>query len=135
MSLAIDSSGLIALFKGESDSERWFEFILAHARQQQLLVCDVVFAEIAPFMPDVDALLSRLDKMGIRFDSINPSTAFLAGEMYSRYRGSGGPRTSLVPDFLIGAHALRQAGGLLTSDRGYLRTYFADLKTFQPPNS
>lgn len=116
-------------------SEPWFRFITSVARRTHLVVCDVVLAETAPFFDDVETLLQRLNALGIEYEPIHPKAAFLAGEIFSRYRRAGGKRTSLVPDFLIGAHALSQTSGLLTSDRGYLRTYFQGLKIFQPASA
>jgi predicted nucleic acid-binding protein len=132
MPLAVDSSALWSVIKGEEMSEVWLRFITSAARRTHLVVCDVVVAETAVFFDDIQTLLQRLNIIGIEYEPINPKTAFMAGEIFSQYRRAGGPRTSLVPDFLIGAHALNQAGGLLTSDRGYLRRYFKNLKILEP---
>lgn len=56
----------------------------------------------------------------------------LAGKIFRQYRRDGGPREHLVPDFLIGAHARRQADRIAAIDRGYLRRYFPGLKVVRP---
>ena len=38
----------------------------------------------------------------------------------------------MIPDFLIGGHALRQSNRLAAVDRGYLRRYFPKLKILTP---
>ena len=43
-------------------------------------------------------------------------------------RLSASRREHLVPDFLIGAHAQRQADQIAAIDRGYLRRYFPRLR-------
>ncbi|MGH2467728.1 MAG: hypothetical protein ACRDGL_08360, partial [Candidatus Limnocylindrales bacterium] len=48
------------------------------------------------------------------------------------YRASGGARSRLVGDFLVGAHAQVLADRLLTRDRGFYRTYFRDLTILEP---
>ena len=133
MPLAVDSSALYAIIKGEPAAESWFDYIADLGRHERLTICEITFAELAPFFDDSAALSGRLQSLGIEFDPIQPDTVFLAGQIFGEYRKSGGPRVSLVPDFLIGAHALHQAGGLLANDRGYLRQYFRGLKLLQPP--
>ena len=41
------------------------------------------------------------------------------------------PRTRIVADFLIGAHAVAAADRFLTRDRGFYASYFAELKTLK----
>ena len=47
-------------------------------------------------------------------------------------RRQAGPTRRSVPDFLIGAHALLQCGGLITRDAGFFRDYFKGLKVIVP---
>jgi hypothetical protein len=61
----------------------------------------------------------------IGFDPFDRDCAELAGAMWRDYRRSGGSRSRLAADFLIGAHAQVRGGRLLTRDRGFYRRYFA----------
>ncbi len=76
--------------------------------------------------------LGLLAHLNIRYDPILPEAAWRAGQIFQQYRRQGGPRTTLIPDFLIAAHAGEQADCLAAVDRGYLRTYFPDLTLLQP---
>ena len=127
MRTAIDSSVLWSIFKGEGDAEAWVDLLIACRRESRLLVCDVVIAEIAPLFKDSAALESRLGSLGVEFDPILPGTAFLAGGLFNQHRRQGGRRDQLMPDFMIGAHAMIQADRLAARDRGYLRRYFPGL--------
>ncbi len=101
-------------------------------RESDLIICEIVFAEIAPLFLHRTELEDRLESLGISFDPVGPEAAFLAGEMFRRYRAKGGPGTHLIPDFVVAAHAVKQAHALAARDRGYLRRYFPDLKILQP---
>ena len=49
----------------------------------------------------------------ISYSPTSIDAAALAGSTWARYRQAGGPRTRIVADFLIGAHAATEADGLL----------------------
>ncbi len=132
MRTAIDSSVLWSIFKGESDARAWVDLLMAARRESRLIVCSIVFAEIAPLFASLEDLISRLESLGIDYDSIAPASAFSAGVIFRTYRQEGGPRKHLIPDFLVGAHALLQAGCLAARDRGYLRRYFPKLRIITP---
>ncbi|CAN5521682.1 type II toxin-antitoxin system VapC family toxin [soil metagenome] len=132
MTLSVDSSVVLAILKDENRGLDWLRLLNQRRTEARLVVCEVVYAEIAALFRSEPPLLEKLEKLAITYDAIEQETAYAAGQIFARYRAAGGPRTSLIPDFLIGAHALRQADGLLTPDRGYLRRYFTGLQIEQP---
>lgn len=48
------------------------------------------------------------------------------------YARNKGPRERVAPDFLLGAHALRQTDALLTTDAVFFRNYFDGLTVVTP---
>lgn len=102
---------------------------LATARQQgQLLVCEVVYAELVPGFANRDVLDEKLRELGAAVSPINADIAYLAGRRWAEYRRRGGPRSRrILPDFLIGAHAALTAQTFLTRDNGFFTAYFPEL--------
>jgi predicted nucleic acid-binding protein len=58
--------------------------------------------------------------------------AFLAGQAFKVYRQAQGSKTSPMPDFYIGAHALVAQMQLLTRDAARYRNYFPTLQLVAP---
>jgi predicted nucleic acid-binding protein len=58
--------------------------------------------------------------------------AFMAGQAFRVYRQSKGSKTSPMPDFYIGAHALVSNLQLLTRDAARYRSYFPRLAMVSP---
>jgi predicted nucleic acid-binding protein len=129
---AVDTSVLVAVYKGETDGEAWLNLLSKKGALGQLVVCDVVVAEVAALFVGERETLAFLEDLGLDYNSIEPGSAILAGQIFKAYRRAGGPREHLIPDFLVGAHALRQCEQLAATDKGYLRRYFPKLKVLAP---
>lgn len=127
MKTAVDSSVLLAAFNGEPSAAAWLNLLIGARREGQLVVCDVVYAELSPAFASKADLEDALRKLGIAFEAISPASAWQAGARFRAYRDAGGPRERLIPDFLIAAHAQVQADRLAAADRGYLGTCFPNL--------
>jgi predicted nucleic acid-binding protein len=93
-----------------------------------LVMCDVVYAELVPQFESREQLDFVVSTLGIRLTESGADVAYLAGQRWAAYRAAGGNRERLVADFLIGAHAVLRADCLLSRDRGFFKSYFAELK-------
>lgn len=102
------------------------------AAEGRLIACDIVWAEIAACFPSLSACRAVLEELQIEFSATEEDSAFEAGACWVAYRRRGGLKRRVLADFLIGAHALRQADRLLTRDRGFYRTYFKKLSILDP---
>lgn len=97
-----------------------------------LVVSDVVWAETSAAFPDPDDAGRALAAIGATYTPTAQEAAHEAGRAWRRYRAAGGPRTRVMADFLVGAHAVVQADRLLTRDRGFYRRYFTGLTVADP---
>jgi predicted nucleic acid-binding protein len=133
--VAVDTSVLLAIFKGEPKGKLWLDCLQTAAETATLLLSSVVFAEIRSFFPSDDACRKALRKLDVRHSPFTEEAALLAGRIFRTYRNEGGPRKTILPDFLVAAHAAAQAESLATEDRGYLRAYFPGVRLLTPSTS
>jgi predicted nucleic acid-binding protein len=93
---------------------------------------EIVFAELSARLSSEADVHRVLDNLGIAFERIPTAGLFWAGQAYRKYRAAGGSRSSLLPDFFIGAHAHVAGAQILTRDARPYRTYFPDVKLVAP---
>ena len=129
MTTAADTNILMDVFVPDADNSPESGELLRVARQRgPLLICDIVYAELVPNFESRDALNAALQAVGATVSPIDTDIAYTAGLRWGQYRRAGGPRTRILADFLIGAHALAAADTFLTRDSGFYATYFSELQ-------
>ncbi len=109
-----------------------WEAMLKADEQGGLIICEVVYAELASRFPSQAVFDARLDDLDIKVTAVPRLAAYQAGMARESYRRAGGKRTRIIADFLIAAHASVVADRLLTRDQGFYRTYFPRLKIIDP---
>lgn len=105
MKTAVDSSVLHAIFNDEPQAHLWLKLLIQARREGQLVICEIVYAELSPAFATEAELQEVLGKLGVSFEPISQAAAWHAGVSFRHYRDTGGPREHLIPDFLIAAHA------------------------------
>lgn len=129
MITSVDTNVLLDVFVSDaphhSQSQEW---LIGAYDRGAVLVCDVVYAELVPAFGDRSALDGALRQINATISPLDTAIAYEAGLRWSRYRQAGGPRTRIMSDFLIGAHAVARTDTFLTRDRGFYATYFPELQ-------
>lgn len=133
MRTAVDSSVLLDVLLADPHFADLSEAALRRvAREGSLVVCECVLAEITPVL-GLEATDEFLSDWNLTFVPSTAASAKLAGDMFASYlRRKPQSHGRVLPDFLIGAHAMCLADRLLARDRGYFRDYFKKLRVFEP---
>jgi predicted nucleic acid-binding protein len=133
MITAVDTCILIDVFQGVGEFAVPSAEALSRARQDgPLVICELVYAELAAFAEEQAVLDGLLAELEIQVVELGRDAAFAAGLMFAKYRRSGGQRRAIVADFIIAAHAQYHAQRLLTRDRGFAREWFGEMEVVEP---
>ena len=97
-----------------------------------MVVNPLIYAEVSIGFDRIEDLDEALDPSIFQRRPLPWEAAFLAGKSFLRYRRRGGTRSSTLPDFYIGAHALVEGLTLVTRDAARYRTYFPRLALVAP---
>src|SRR5208282_4435542 len=102
------------------------------AQLERMTVNAIVYAEISPRYRSEAKVDELLKELKLDFAEIPQSAAFLAGKAHFLYRQRGGAKTSVLPDFFIGAHATVMGCSILTRDTSRFATYFPTVTLIAP---
>ena len=128
----VDSSVLLDVFTDDPEWGEWSAASLATAAGAGPLVVNVVIlAEVAPRFSRIEDLEAALPSF-ILTEEIPRAAAFLAGHAHANYRRSGGNRSQILPDFLIGAHAGTTRRRLLTRDPRRIARHLPGVELIAP---
>lgn len=133
MITAVDTNVLIDIFTADKTyAEKSATALEQSIQKGRVVVCEVVWAETCALFPNDRDFEHAMNELGIELSPMVESCAQRAGGVWRQYRKSGGKRTRMIADFMIGAHALSQCDRLLTRDRGFFRKYFTKLNVLDP---
>lgn len=125
----VDTNVLLdVLVEGARHGDESEARLAAALRAGPVVVNDVIAAELAPLFDNARELWQTLAMTQIQHDPYPRDAIFLAGAAFLQYRRGGGTRQRILPDFLIGAHAMAAGAQLLTRDRGFYRRRFPGLR-------
>jgi predicted nucleic acid-binding protein len=131
--LLVDSNVLIDVLEDASPWADWSTLQLnRQATVHEITLNPVIYAEISPSFELSAQLDDRLDQMEITYRDLPREALFLAGHVHRHYRRSGGLREQMLPDFLIGAHAMVLGCGILTREPRRYRSYFPRVPLVTP---
>jgi hypothetical protein len=129
----VDSCVLIDVL---ADDAQWADWSLDQldklAAEGPLVINPLILAELAARYECAADLEAALAGLPLVREPLPWDAAFLAGQAFRVYRLAAGVKTSPMPDFYIGAHALVCGMRLLTRDVRRYRNYFPRLDIVGP---
>jgi predicted nucleic acid-binding protein len=129
----VDSCVLLELITADPGRETWSaEQLRAALAAGPVWINPLIYAEVAfayARIEDVDAVLPR---HLYDYRPLPREAAFLAARAHADYRERGGQRVTILPDFLIGAHAVIEQVPLLTRDVRRYQQAFPGLQLIAP---
>lgn len=138
--ILVDSNVIIDMTGGDT---RWSDWSMNQIEglsvSQQLVVNEVVIAEVAPSIGSLEGFRNEMAVVAIDYEPLTDEAAFCAGEAFVQYRrqrqAGNAEARSIIADFLIGGHAQVLGATILTRDPRFYRSYFPAVPLITPEGS
>lgn len=132
MAVLVDTNVLIDVAALDPSWHPWSRGQLAANHGSGLVINPVIFAEFSYRYETLEEAEAALDATQFQREHLPWEAAFAAGHAFRVYRGLGGVRDKVLPDFLIGAHAAVRGYAVLTRDPEGYRKYFPGVAIIAP---
>lgn len=129
--MMLDTNVVIELLDGTGTPE-FYDVIARFRATNDLFINEIVFAELSGRHRTWEEVGKVVDYAGLKVARMALSHCHRAGLAFNAYRKNGGSRTTILPDFLIGAHAAGQGWPLVTRDRKGFAAYFPEVELIDP---
>ena len=131
--MIVDTNVLLHLIVDrQPDSQLVLASFLKISDSHDLVANEIIFAEVSPNFASAIAVRDQFEALGIAIKRLDLDECFRAGEAFRSYRRNGGPRTTILADFLIGAQASVRGWPILTRDTKRFSTYFPEVELIDP---
>ena len=134
--ILVDSNVVIDVARSTSVWSAWSEQALQDAVDRAAAVINpIIYAEVSAGYESREELDRYLAKSAYEREDLPWNAGFMAGRCFVDCRHRVGVKTSPLPDFYIGAHAVARGYRLLTRDARRYRGYFPTLELICPPEA
>jgi len=131
--ILVDTNVIADVLTPSSEWQAWSVDRLDECRRDDTLATnEIVFAELSARLRSEAEVLGVLSDLFITLERTPMAGLFAAGQAFRKYRAAGGVRSSVLPDFFIGAHAQATRSPILTRDARPYRSYFSDVELITP---
>jgi len=135
--ILVDTNVILDILHGDPTWSAWStDRLLDAASENGVALNAIILAECSSRFESVDQLLARLERLSLSMAPLDERAAFDAGKRFATFRQSRSTDrgTRVLPDFLIGAHAVSLNAAVLTRDPAIYRRYFPELTLITPEN-
>jgi predicted nucleic acid-binding protein len=134
--ILIDSCVITDLADEWSDWYEWSASTLERLDNEHTLVINpIIYAECSVGYERIEDVEAVFEHLGFAMKPIPKEALFLAGKAFLHYKRRSGQKSSVLPDFFIGAHAAVAGYSLMTRDRGRFSTYFPSVELIMPDSN
>jgi predicted nucleic acid-binding protein len=129
----VDSNVILDIF---TEDRRWLSWssnaLERIANESRIVINPVIYGEVSIRFERIEELDEALPSAIFEREDVPYEAASLAGKAYLAFRRQAGTKSSLLPDFYVGAHAAIRSYRVLTRDVARYRTYFPKLVLIAP---